>query len=124
MRAYGPPLSAAVTAAARYVRPATTTTRSNTTFHPRIAQTIQSPRARRRACMTQLSRSIGLGGQRREHVTNLFDGPGHFGLGDDIGRHEIEDVAERTKEQAPVEKGLRQPRADAVKISARLLAAL
>ena len=49
---------------------------------------------------------------RGECVAHLRNRPGSLALGDDVWRHQVEDITEGTKQKPAVEAGPSQPRAE------------
>ena len=70
--------------------------------------------------MSRLAARIlaGLAGELTQNFGDLPDRPGRLLLGDDIRRHEIENIPERTQEQAPLEERRGEARANLVEIAA------
>ena len=72
-----------------------------------------------RSCV--FGRALSAGGQRLglQHVADLFQDPGGFGLGDDVRGHDVEHIAERPQQQAAFEERFRQAWTDLIEVTAR-----
>src|SRR5947209_7409358 len=59
-----------------------------------------------------------IGADGFQHVSNLFESPLHFGVGNDIRRHEVNHITKRAQKQAALNKSCVQLWAKAIEVAA------